>query len=97
MDRRLLLENNCGDKRKSVEVPPAKYTLLMEGIQNLPDLKYDSGSKAWYLPGLTCPRCHDETTRESLERFAQRKQQMEICKREGKEHFRDGKAHDTCT
>ncbi|KAL3766223.1 hypothetical protein ACHAWO_012225 [Cyclotella atomus] len=97
MDRRLLLDNNCGDKRKSAEVPPSKYIVLMEGVPNLPELKYDSETKAWYLPGLTCPRCHDGTTRESLERFAQRKEQMEICKREGKEHFRDGKADTTCT
>jgi hypothetical protein len=29
-----------------------------------------------------------------LERFAQRKEQMEICEREGKSHFRDGKEVD---
>jgi predicted sulfurtransferase len=101
MDRRLLLsisDNNCGDKRKATEADgdqskiPSKYQTLLEGIPNLPELKYDVRTDAWYLPGLTCPRCHDGTTRESLERFAQRKEQMEICAKEGKSHFRDGKS-----
>ena len=98
MDRQLLLsvENNCGEKRKATEtgIPniPPKYATLMEGIPNLPDLKFDHKTKTFYLPGLTCPRCHDGTTRESLERFAQRKEQMKICAREGKSHFRDDKS-----
>ena len=98
MDRQLLLsvENNCGEKRKATESDqpdaPSKYAILMEGIPNLPELKYDQKTKTFYLPGLTCPRCHDGTTRESLERFAQRKEQMEICAREGKSHFRDDKS-----
>jgi hypothetical protein len=101
MDRRLLLsisDNNCGDKRKATVSDgdqskiPSKYQTLLEGIPNLPELKYDVRTDAWYLPGLTCPRCHDGTTRESLERFAQRKEQMEICAKEGKSHFRDGKS-----
>ena len=101
MDRRLLLlsTNDCnsGEKRKAVQpegepsIIPSKYEVLMEGIPNLPALQCDPQTKSWYLPGLTCPRCHDGTTRESLERFAQRKKQMEICAREGKCHFHDGK------
>jgi UPF0176 protein len=98
MDRRLLLsvyENNCLRKNESAECNqsfiPSKYQTLMQGIPNLPALHYDPRTKQHFLPGLTCPRCHDGTTRESLERFAQRKEQMEICAREGKSHFRDGK------
>ncbi|KAL3803125.1 hypothetical protein HJC23_003400 [Cyclotella cryptica] len=98
MDRRLLLsanENTSGDKSEAAECKqssiPSKYQTLMQGIPNLPELHYDPFTKQYYLPGLTCPRCHDGTTRESLERFAQRKEQMEICEREGKSHFRDGK------
>jgi hypothetical protein len=66
-----------------------KYEQLLMGIRNLPPLTYDTTSSKWYVPGLTCPRCHDGTTRASFERFAQRKEQMEICAREGKLHFQD--------
>lgn len=66
-----------------------EYEQLLMGIRNLPPLTYDTTSQRWYVPGLTCPRCHDGTTRESFERFAQRKEQMEICAREGKSHFQD--------
>ena len=66
-----------------------EYEQLLEGIRNLPPLTYDSTTHKWYIPGLTCPRCHDSTTRESFERFAQRKNQMEICAKEGKSHFQD--------
>ncbi|KAL7474854.1 hypothetical protein ACHAW6_000798 [Cyclotella cf. meneghiniana] len=98
MDKRLLLSpngNTSGDKNDAAECKqstiPSKYQNLMQGIPNLPALHYDPYTKQYYLPGLTCPRCHDGTTRESLERFAQRKEQMEICEREGKSHFHDGK------
>mmetsp|Transcript_30072 Transcript_30072/g.72619 ORF Transcript_30072/g.72619 Transcript_30072/m.72619 type:complete len:530 (+) Transcript_30072:77-1666(+) len=96
MNRRLLLPfNDAGigtstnfgvtDQREEAE----RYKALAQGIRNLPQLRYDSSSKRHYLPGLTCPRCHASATRESLERFAQRGRQMEICAREGKSHFQD--------
>lgn len=66
-----------------------KYQALAQGIPNLPALHYDTTTKRHYLPGLTCPRCHSSTTRESLERFASRERQIDICKREGKAHFLD--------
>ena len=93
MDRRLLLNTDKSTKNNTQLSPPipAKYTTLTEGIPNLPPLQYDAQTQQFYLPGLTCPRCHEGTTRESLERFAQRKEQMEICEREGKSHFRDGR------
>ncbi|EED96105.1 hypothetical protein THAPSDRAFT_268136 [Thalassiosira pseudonana CCMP1335] len=84
------------DKRVSVTegLKPSKNFISCYGCRitrNLPTLRYDSQTHQHYLPGLTCPRCHGSTTKESLERFAARKEQMEICSREGKEHFRDGK------
>lgn len=77
--------NNNIEKHKKRE----QYEQLLMGIRNLPPLTYDTTSSKWYVPGLTCPRCHDGTTRASFERFAQRKEQMEICAREGKLHFQD--------
>eukprot|EP00970_Alexandrium_tamarense_P002482 scaffold358_cov207-Alexandrium_tamarense.AAC.12 len=95
MDRRLLLppgENEKNEADSSNTPANATYNALTAGItRNLPTLRYDSQTHQHYLPGLTCPRCHGSTTKESLERFAARKEQMEICSREGKEHFRDGK------
>ena len=81
-------DNDCSnniEKHKKRE----QYEQLLMGIRNLPPLTYDTTSSKWYVPGLTCPRCHDGTTRASFERFAQRKEQMEICAREGKLHFQD--------
>jgi hypothetical protein len=63
--------------------------MLVMVIEMLPSRLNDGNSQKWYVPGLTCPRCHDGTTRESFERFAQRKEQMESCAREGKSHFQD--------
>jgi predicted sulfurtransferase len=77
--------NNNIEKHKKRE----QYEQLLMGIRNLPPLTYDTTTSKWYVPGLTCPRCHDSTTRASFERFAQRKEQMEICAREGKLHFQD--------
>jgi len=96
MDRRLLEEvedgetnYDAGNGTSDLEKKRREYEQLLMGIRNLPPLTYDSNSQRWYVPGLTCPRCHDGTTRESFERFAQRKEQMEICAREGKSHFQD--------
>ena len=95
MDRRLLEDNGGSVDKSSVEYDSValegkkKYEQLLMGIRKLPPLTFDTESQKWYVPGLTCPRCHDGTTRESFERFAQRKEQMEICAREGKSHFQD--------
>eukprot|EP00985_Skeletonema_marinoi_P021755 scaffold13520_cov158-Skeletonema_marinoi.AAC.2 len=96
MDRRLLDEvedgetnYDAGNGTSDLEKKRKEYEQLLMGIRNLPPLTYDSNSQRWYVPGLTCPRCHDGTTQESFERFAQRKEQMEICAREGKSHFQD--------
>ena len=96
MDRRLLDDVVPDDDGTAASTMTAdlqqkkkEYEQLLMGIRNLPPLTYDNTTQRWYVPGLTCPRCHDGTTRESFERFAQRKEQMEICAREGKSHFQD--------
>mmetsp|Transcript_286 Transcript_286/g.466 ORF Transcript_286/g.466 Transcript_286/m.466 type:complete len:102 (-) Transcript_286:191-496(-) len=99
MDQRLLLrdgtnnlDNDADDNDTEHALAAVRaYETLAEGISksDLPPLQFDSKTRKHYLPGLTCPRCHASTTRESLERFAQRERQMEICAREGRSHFED--------
>ena len=98
MDFRLMLSTNVDDDNGSNTneeagdgdgVVATRYQMLADGIPDLPPLQYDYKSRRHYLPGLTCPRCHASTTRESLERFIERNRQVEICKREGKAHFQD--------
>jgi predicted sulfurtransferase len=96
MDYRLMLQpphagdRNSTDDEAVVSGPEAaKYQALAAGIPDLPPLRYDIKTRRHYLPGLTCPRCHASTTRESLERFAERNRQVEICNREGRAHFQD--------
>jgi predicted sulfurtransferase len=96
MDYRLMLQPPHADDRNSTDdeavdggMEAAKYQTLAAGIPDLPPLRYDTKTRRHYLPGLTCPRCHASTTRESLERFAERNRQVEICKREGRVHFQD--------
>ena len=81
--------NNFVQKEEALAILK-RYHELTEGIShNLPSLQFDGKTQKHYLPGLTCPRCHELTTRESLERFAQRERQMEICTREGTPLFKD--------
>ena len=86
--RRLSFPFQDGDDAPRVS---EEFDPLMEGMSDLPQLCYDPRTRRRYLPGLTCPRCHASTTRESLERFVQRKRQIELAEMEGKSHFRDGK------
>ncbi|KAL9190045.1 LOW QUALITY PROTEIN: hypothetical protein ACHAXT_007256 [Thalassiosira profunda] len=91
MDRRLLLPSNdtdCTDSQVTIK-ERQRHQELTNGMPNIPPLQYDGKTKKLYLPGLTCPRCHATTTRESLERFAQRERQVEICARDGRPLFRD--------
>jgi len=76
---------NDDDNREEVE----RYNQLAQGISDLPKLQYDSKTRSYYLPGLTCPRCHSSTTRDSLLRFAEREKQVEICKSKGESLFKD--------
>lgn len=94
MDHRLLLPPNEDDENdanveNADDEAVRKYRALADGIANLPSLRFDPAERRHYLPGLTCPRCHADTPRESLERFAQRERQMEICRRQGRSHFED--------
>lgn len=66
-----------------------RYRELARGIPDLPRPRRDDDTGRYYLPGLTCPRCHASTTRGSLERFAERERQVKICGREGRAHFQD--------
>ena len=76
---------NDDANREEVE----RYNQLAQGIPNLPKLQYDAKTCSYYLPGLTCPRCHSSTTRDSLLRFAEREKQVEICKSKGESLFKD--------
>ena len=40
-----------------------------------------------YTENLCCPRCHDSMTTEQLERFAERKRQIELAKKRGQQHW----------
>ena len=93
MDHRLLSASkdttveSINDAASSEEME--RYKQLAQGIPNLPKLQYDTKTRSCYLPGLTCPRCHSSTTRDSLLRFAEREKQVEICKSKGESLFKD--------
>jgi UPF0176 protein len=44
-----------------------------------------------YVKGVSCPHCHDKTTPEQKERFAEREKQIQLAKKRGEQHIRDGK------
>lgn len=46
----------------------------------------DKQSKT-YRKGISCPHCHDQTTEEQKDRFAERQKQIELAKARGEEHF----------
>lgn len=97
MDRRLLeplFASSIGDDvndvgKDRIDTEFKRFRELAQGIPDLPQLRCDSVTTRFYLPGLTCPRCHASTTKESLERFIERERQVEIANREGKPHFQD--------
>ena len=41
----------------------------------------------YYLPGVSCPRCHDLVTDEQKQRFAEREKQMQLAKQRGESHI----------
>ena len=45
-----------------------------------------------YQKGVSCPHCFDKTTPEQKERFAEREKQIQLAKKRGEAHIRDGKA-----
>ena len=99
MDHRLLStsetsvddNNNCVDNNSDNSEEVKRYKEISMGISDLPPLRYDNKTQRHYLPGLTCPRCHASTTRESLVRFVERERQVEICRKEGRTLFCEGK------
>lgn len=44
-------------------------------------------SSPHYREGISCPRCHDQTSDEQKERFAERQKQIELAKRRGDSHL----------
>ena len=40
-----------------------------------------------YMPGVSCPRCHDRMSHQQRERFAERQKQIELAKIRGEEHI----------
>jgi UPF0176 protein len=40
----------------------------------------------YYVPGVTCPFCHDELTDDQKARFAERQKQMELARKRGELH-----------
>jgi len=45
-----------------------------------------------YQKGVSCPHCYDKTTPSQKERFAERERQIQLAKKRGEKHIRDGKA-----
>ncbi|MGI0153646.1 MULTISPECIES: rhodanese-related sulfurtransferase [Idiomarinaceae] len=44
-----------------------------------------------YVKGVSCPHCHDKTSTEQKQRFAEREKQIQLAKQRGEQHIRDGK------
>ncbi|KFZ30574.1 hypothetical protein IDSA_08545 [Pseudidiomarina salinarum] len=51
----------------------------------------DEKASEFYVRGVSCPHCHDKTTPEQKERFAEREKQIQLAKQRGEAHIRDGK------
>ena len=43
-----------------------------------------------YLPGVSCPHCHDELTPEQRRRFSERQRQVELAQSRGEKHIGSG-------
>jgi hypothetical protein len=82
-------DGNEAEDENEAEEEKERHREMARGIPDLPPLRYDAHTRRHYLPGLTCPSCHASTTRISLERFAERERQVELCRREGRAHFQD--------
>ena len=44
-------------------------------------------SSEFYVPGVSCPRCHDKMSDDQRERFAERQRQIELAKERGEAHI----------
>lgn len=47
----------------------------------------DDKQSSLYTEGVSCPRCHDRTTDEQKQRFADRQQQVELSRSRGERHL----------
>jgi len=52
----------------------------------MPITKEDQASEL-FVPGVSCPHCHDKITDEQRERFAERQKQVELAKQRGESHI----------
>ena len=55
-------------------------------------LNSENTSSEFYIPGESCPYCHDETTPEQRERYRERQKQMLLAKQRGEAHRGDAAA-----
>jgi len=53
-------------------------------------LSADDRQNEHYVPGVSCPRCHAETTATQRERFAEREKQIRMAARRQEAHIGDG-------
>ena len=50
-------------------------------------LNQDDMASDKYLPGVSCPRCHDDLTPEQRRRFSERQRQVELAESRGEQHI----------
>ena len=50
-------------------------------------LDQDDMASEKYLPGVSCPRCHDDLTPEQRRRFSERQRQVELAESRGEQHI----------
>ena len=50
-------------------------------------LNQDDMASDKYLPGVYCPRCHDDLTPEQRRRFSERQRQVELAESRGEQHI----------
>ena len=50
-------------------------------------LDQDDMASEKYLPGVSCPRCHDDLTPEQRQRFSERQRQVELAESRGEQHI----------
>jgi UPF0176 protein len=51
----------------------------------MPVSDHDKASP-FYVPGVSCPHCHDRVSQERKARFAARQRQIELAKQRGEAH-----------
>lgn len=83
-----LWEGECFvfDNRVSVGhgLEPGPYDLCH--ACRMPVSEQDKAS-SHYIPGVSCPHCHDQSSEARKERFAARQQQIELAKKRGETHI----------